>query len=132
MTALLAANSNAQNPASKSRGLYTYLIRPVGPVTTVGSEEHPVELVMRAAMVRRDGTERIHHLRVRPTQAQPDIVERVTDLLKRGVAVRMVVRFENVAGSSRDGTPAVRVQAVADTLLEPARAPEGVQLDLFA
>lgn len=131
MTALLAANSNAQ-PATKSRGLYTYLVRPVGAVATIGSEEHPVELSMRAAMVRRDGTERLHQLRVRPTEAQPDIVERVTDLLSRGVPVRMVVRFENVTTQSTDGTPRVRVQAVADTLLEPARAPQGIQLDLFS
>lgn len=132
MTALLAANSNAQPAAAKSRGLYTYLVRPVGAVATIGSEEHPVELSLRAEMVRRDGTKRLHQLRVRPTEAQPDIVERVTDLLSRGVPVRMVVRFENVTTKALDGTPGVRVQAVADTLLEPARAPQGVQLDLFS
>lgn len=131
MTALLTANSNdSGDRKSPEKDLYTYLIRPVGPITTVGSEEHPVELVMKADLTRRDGTARRHVLRVRPTEKQPDIVERVRSLLSRDVPVRMVVRMVRVVRAKGD-TTGVRVNAIAETLLEPKRAPEGVQLDLF-
>lgn len=131
MTALLAANSNdPEGRKSPARDLYTYLIRPIGPITTIGSEEHPEELVMTAALTRRDGTARRHVLRVRPTEKQPDMVERVRSLLSRDVPVRMVVRMERIV-RTKDANPGVRVNAIAETLLEPRRAPEGVQLDLF-
>lgn len=131
MSALLAANSNASGEArSRSRGYATYLVKPVGPVATVGSEEHPEELVMRAALTRQDGTARNHMLRVRPTERQPDLVDRVRTLLSKNVPVRMIVRFENVVRT--DSTkPSVGMQAIADTLLEPIRTNAGVQLDLF-
>lgn len=131
MMALLAANSNASNDRkSSAKDLYTYLIKPIGPVTTIGSEEHPVELVMNAALTRNDGTARRHVLRVRPTEKQPDMVERVRSLLSRNVPVRMIVRMERVV-RTRNSAPGVRVNAIAETLLEPRRAPQGVQLDLF-
>ena len=131
MSALLAINSNSAGESNRrSRGLYTYLVSPIGPVQTVGCEEHAEELVMRASLIRQDGSERQHVLRVRPTDHQPDLVDRVRALLSKNVAVRLVVRFENAIHIS-SGRSHVRTEAIAETLLEPSRAPAGVQLNMF-
>jgi hypothetical protein len=131
MLAALAPESTAKTVAKASpRDLYTYLIKPLGPVTTVAVEGQPEELVMRAALTRTDGTARNHVLRVRGTEKQPDMVDRVRTLLAKGVPVRMVVQMQRVVRTS-PSEPGVRVNAIAETLLEPKRAPASVQLDLF-
>lgn len=129
MSALPVVDAHSQAPRA-SRGLYTYGVKPVGPVITISSDHAPDELTMTANLVRLDGTSRRHALRVRNTERQPDLVALVRERLASGKPLRMVFRFENVV-SAEGSTAHMRVQAIADTLLDLPRQVGAVQLDLF-
>lgn len=129
MSAVLTAKAPYEAPR-RTRGLYTYEIRPIGPVISLSTDGAGEELTMVADLVRLDGSSRRHTLRVRNTDRQPGLVDLVRQRLRSGSQLRMVVRFENIV-EVKDDTAHMRVEAIADTLLDLQKAGFAVQLDLF-
>lgn len=129
MSALPVVHTPVASPR-RSNGLYTYEIRPIGPVITVTSEAAAEEMTMTAALVRLDGSSRRQTLRICPTDRQPDLVARVRQRLQDGAPIRMVVRFERLV-RIEDDKPHMFVHAIAETLLDVVHPVSAVQLDLF-
>jgi hypothetical protein len=116
---------------SESRNLHTYAIRRTG-VAAVVDGPGGRELRFSAVISRKDGWSRPQTIVVRPTEARPGLIEAVSDAIRAGTPVRMVVRFERVTNEGDDGVTFMRVNAVVDTLLDGYRAPDPRQMDLFA
>lgn len=115
---------------SESRNLHTYAIRRTGVAAVVDGPEGR-ELRFSAVISRKDGWSRPQTIIVRPNANRPGLIEAVSDAIRPGTPVRMVVRFERVTSES-EGASVMRVNAVVDTLLDGYRAPDPRQMDLFA
>lgn len=125
------ARSTTFRTAPQSRGLYTYLITPVGVIARLSTPGDADELRFKGRLSKKDGWSKEQNILVRSSPERPNLVDDVVQILGRGAASRMVVRFERVAVEQADGVQVMRTYAVVEDILEPARAPLAVQLSLF-